>query len=127
MIPDWETNHLFLSDRLEADEPALVAGLRSVLAGVPIDIIPDTKNIWCRDFMPIQLDDGRFFQFVYAPDYLRGHERLVTPPCRLPFMHDYRQEPIVLDGGNVAASRNRVILTDKVYKENPSIERPGLL
>ena len=46
--------------------------------------------------------------------------------CRLPFMHDYRQEPIVLDGGNVVASRNKVILTDKVYKENPSIERPRL-
>ena len=28
MIPDWDTNHLFLSDRLEADEPALFAGLR---------------------------------------------------------------------------------------------------
>ena len=41
-------------------------------------------------------------------------------------MDDYRQEPIVLDGGNVVASRTKVILTDKVYKENPAIERPRL-
>jgi agmatine/peptidylarginine deiminase len=126
MIHDWETNHLFLSDRLKAEEPALFAGLRSALAGVPIDIIPGTKDIWCRDYMPVQVAEKTFCQFVYAPDYLRDHEHLVTPPCRLSFMHDYRQEPIVLDGGNVVASRNKVILTDKVFKENPSIERPRL-
>lgn len=78
--------------------------------------------------MLIQLDEGRFCQFVYAPDYLRGFEHFITPParCRLPFMQDVCQEPIVLEGGNVVASRTKVILTDKVYKENPTIERPVL-
>jgi len=69
MIPDWETNHLFLSDRLEDSFPALVASLRSVLSVVTIDIIPRTSDIWCRDYMPIQVDEDRFCQFVYAPDY----------------------------------------------------------
>src|ERR1700722_3768473 len=125
MIPDWETNHLFLSDRLEAEEPSLFASLRSALAGVPIETIPGTADIWCRDYMPVQVTQDRFCQFVYAPDYLRGFEGLITSPeaCRLPFMHDYHQEPIVLDGGNVVASRSKVILTDKVYKENSSIDR----
>src|SRR5262245_45871519 len=109
MIPDWETNHLFLSDRLEAVEPALLAGLRAAMIGLLIDIIPGTMDIWCRDYMPVQVDKKTFCQFIYAPDYLRGHEHLVTPPCRLPFMCDYRKEPIVLDGGNVVASRNKVI------------------
>jgi agmatine deiminase len=128
MIPDRETNHLFLSDRLENQFPALVASLRSVMTGVTIDIIPGTSDIWCRDYMPIQLAEGRFCQFVYDPDYLREHKHLITPSerCRLPFMDAYRQEPILLDGGNVVASRTRVILTDKIYKENPSIERPML-
>ena len=128
MIPDWETNHLILSDRLENDFPTLFADLRSLLTGVTIDIIPGTSDIWCRDFMPIQIDGNRFCQFRYNPDYLREYQHLITPPdkCRLPFMADCRQEPIVLDGGNVVASRTRVILTDKIYKENPSIERPRL-
>ncbi|MBI2806656.1 MAG: agmatine deiminase family protein [Planctomycetes bacterium] len=128
MIPDWETNHLFLSDRLEDTFPALVASLRSVLTGVTIDTIADTSDIWCRDYMPIQLDEGRFCQFVYDPDYLREHQHLITPPdkCQLSFMVDCGQEPLVLDGGNVVASRTRVILTDKIYKENSSIERPRL-
>jgi agmatine deiminase len=41
-------------------------------------------------------------------------------------MHDYRREAVILDGGNVVASRTKVILTDKTYKENPSVERPRL-
>src|SRR5262245_35047417 len=128
MIPDWDTDHLFLSDRLEDEEPALFASLRSVLQGVASGIISGTHDIWCRDYMPIQVDETTFCQFVYAPDYLRGHEHLVTPPenCRLSFMTSYRQEPIVLDGGNVVASRTKVILTDKVYRENPAIARTRL-
>jgi agmatine deiminase len=41
-------------------------------------------------------------------------------------MDKLRWEPIVLDGGNVVASRTKVILTDKVYRENPTVERPRL-
>jgi agmatine deiminase len=128
MILDWDTDHLFLSDRLENEQPALIACLRSCLPGVAIDIIPGTSDIWCRDYMPIQLDKDRFCKFVYTPDYLRGYEHLATPPekCRLPFMTSYRQESLVLDCGNDVASRTKVILTDKVYKENPTIERPQL-
>jgi agmatine/peptidylarginine deiminase len=128
MIPDWDTTHLILSDRLEAEHPVLFAGLRSVLKGVPTEIILGTRDIWCRDYMPIQVSEESFCQFVYRPDYLRGHEHLVTPPetCHLPFMQKYRREDTVLDGGNVVASRTKVILTEKVYKENPAIERPRL-
>lgn len=128
MIADWDTNCLFLSDRLEGDDPQIFASLRSALKSVPIEIISETSDIWCRDFMPIQIDEESFCLFVYRPDYLRGHEHLITPPnkCRLPFMETYQIEPIVLDGGNVVASRTKVILTDKVFKENPDIKRPRL-
>jgi agmatine deiminase len=85
VIPDWETNHMFVSDRLAADEPALFAGLCPALASVPLGIIPGTNDIWCRDYMPVQVGDAAFCQFIYAPDYLRGHEHLITPPCRLPW------------------------------------------
>jgi len=129
MIPDWDTNHLFLSDRLIQQQPALFVRLCSALKDVPIDIIRGTADIWCRDFMPVQLDEDTFCKFVYAPDYLCGDEHTITPPekCRLPFMKKYRREPIVLDGGNVVASRTKVILTDKIYKENLNIAEPRLL
>lgn len=71
MIAEWETKTLFVSDLLEEREPALVASLQSALEGVPIDFIPGTADIWCRDYMPIQLDQDHFCQFVYAPDWIR--------------------------------------------------------
>lgn len=128
MIAEWDADTLFVSDLLETKEPGLLAALRSFLGGIPVEVIPGTADIWCRDYMPVQIDEDRFRQFVYAPDYLRDHPHLVTPPhrCRLPFMADYRREPVVLDGGNVVASRTKVIMTEKVYKENPGIERPRL-
>src|SRR4051812_46800346 len=129
MIAEWDANTLFVSDLLKQKFPALLASLRATLIGVPIKIIPGTADIWCRDYMPIQLDRDRFCQFVYAPDYLRGHEHLITLPdkCRLPFMLDCQKEPLVLDGGNVVPSRTKVILTEKVFKENPRVERPRIL
>jgi len=128
MIPDWETNHLFLSDRLESRFPGVFADLRTLLNGVTISIIHGTSDIWCRDYMPIQLAENSFCQFIYAPDYLREYPHLTTPPqkCQLAFMGDYRKEAIILDGGNVVASRKKVILTEKIFTENPSIERPRL-
>jgi agmatine/peptidylarginine deiminase len=128
MIAEWDTDSVFFSDRLEAAEPSVFDRLRSALDGVPIQIIPGTADLWCRDYMPVQVGHDSFCQFRYAPDYLRGFEYLVTHPekCRLSFMKYYQQEPIVLDGGNVVASKSKVILTDKIYKENPTITRPGL-
>ena len=128
MLAEWDTNRLFLSDRLEGVDPQLVAGLRSALDAPTIEVIPETSDIWCRDYMPVQLSENSFCQFVYRPDYLKGFEHLITPPdrCRLPFMEKYHAEPIFLDGGNVVASRTKVILTDKVYTENQFIKRPRL-
>lgn len=126
MFADWETNRLFISDRLGVTDPQVVVGLRAIFHNM--EVIPNTSDIWCRDYMPVQLADDTFCQFIYRPDYLKGFEHLITQPanCRLPFMEKYHVEPIVLDGGNVVASRTKVILTDKIYKENPSIERPRL-
>jgi hypothetical protein len=41
-------------------------------------------------------------------------------------MKNCHQEPIVLDGGNVVASQSQVILTENVFKENPSFKPPHL-
>jgi agmatine deiminase len=126
MIPDWDTNQVFVSDRLEEVEPALFAGLRGVFEGMPFDVLSGVREIWCRDFMPVQVGENTFCQFRYRPEYIsvRRLEGLITPPekCRLPFMTDYHREPIFLEGGNVVAARNRVVLTDKVFACNPGIE-----
>ena len=53
------------------------SGLEEILGrdDIPLLTIPGTRSIWCRDDLPIQVSEGRFVQFRYAPDYLTGKHR----------------------------------------------------
>jgi agmatine deiminase len=131
-ISDRLANAVYISDLLEGRYPELVAGLRRILRDheIPLRIIRGTRDIWCRDFMPAQVDSGKFVQFRYSPDYLRGHEHLITRPTDInpiPEILDCQESRVVLDGGNVVRWGDRCILTDKVFEENPGIGRASLL
>ena len=72
MIKDIDSNKVFLSDQLEKKYPDTFHRLISLLKeeGVEWAIIPHTKDIWSRDYMPIQIDDNDFLLYRYEPDYL---------------------------------------------------------
>jgi agmatine/peptidylarginine deiminase len=96
-------------------------------AGISVHLLAGTRDIWCRDYMPVQLGKAEFLKFRYAPDYLRHHPSLVTEAISL--RHSLsragrvRVSAIKLDGGNVVASHDKVILTDKVFRENRSYSK----
>jgi agmatine deiminase len=98
--------------------------------GTCVGILRGTRDIWCRDFMPIQIGVGQFVQFRYLPDYLDGHEGMITSPevarAALPAGSRCVRSSVVLDGGNVVNWTSKAILTDKIYKENPRFSRAGL-
>src|SRR5438309_653913 len=127
MIPDWQTNHVYVSSLLRRYHPGVSASLESILkrTGTAVSTIPMTKDIWCRDFMPVQVEEDTFCQFMYDPDYLRGYDHLRTPAasCRLKTMTNCRSVDLVLDAGNLVPAVNKVILTDKIFKENPAKSR----
>ena len=77
MIADYETNVVYVADTLERRFPDVFQGLKLNLEsrGIPLRVIPGTLDIWCRDYMPIQVAEQRFVQFRYAPDYLTGKYR----------------------------------------------------
>jgi agmatine/peptidylarginine deiminase len=131
MIPDWQTDFVYFSDLLPTRHPDLWSRLVAVLgdAGVPNRLIRGTRDIWVRDFMPVQAAADEFVLFRYRPDYLRGHNGLVTPDearSLVPPGGRLCRCDINLDGGNVVASGKTVILTDKLYRENPSRDRGRL-
>ena len=35
-------------------------------------MLQGTKDIWAVDYMPVQIQDDEFVQFVYNPDYLQS-------------------------------------------------------
>ena len=77
----------------------------------------ETKDIWMRDFMPFLLDDGCLVSYKYDPDYLKdekySHLRTNIQP-----LNDHIN--LVLDGGNFVRLGSKAIMTDKIFKENPS-------
>lgn len=123
MIPDWEANSVFFSDLLPRALPALWERLQAVLVanGIRPRLVSGTRDIWVRDFLPVQAATGRFVKFRYDPDYLRGfgHLRTRDDICgHLPFLRGLRFSPLRLDGGNLVYSRRLVIVTDKIFQEN---------
>ncbi len=92
---------------------------------VTYSYLPNTKDIWLRDFMPVRTGSGRLVSFRYEPSYLAGEPHLrtdfrkdIAPQLGLPILYS----DINLDGGNVvyAPSRRKVIISDRVYAENPA-------
>lgn len=90
MIKDRDTNIVYLADKLEARYPDFFSRLTRLLNEMNIRwaLIPHTKDIWVRDFMPIQLTDGEFLQYNYCPDYLQEKQSIhlqtdPTPICKV--------------------------------------------
>ena len=132
MITDSLTHTVYFSSRLPDKCPNLNAKITEVLQkhGIPYFYLSETRDIWCRDFMPIQIEKDRFVFYKYTPDYLQDtayHHRLQTDTekvfhaeenhlgCLLKFRKDI---DLVLDGGNVVKCGDTVVMTDKVFGEN---------
>jgi agmatine deiminase len=126
MIADWQTNKVYFSDKLRETFPQtyknLVEKINS-LNGNP-EFLPETKDIWARDYMPIQISDSKFIEYRYDPDYLQGNWKgsrdLKTYPdivCDSIGLKTEKSD-LILDGGNFVKSSDCIILTDKIVKEN---------
>lgn len=125
MIPGKETNKVYLSERLFSDEPftetcnTLIALLKK--HDIRHDFLKATKDIWCRDYMPIQIDKGKFVQFRYEPSYLKDDPELQSDPKEVCKANNIEPQfsKINLDGGNIVNWSDRAIITDRVFDENP--------
>jgi len=132
MISDNQTNKIFFSDllRTESRYSQTCGQITKILdsSKVQYDFLPKTKDIWARDYMPIQVTENKFIEYRYDPDYLQGTEEtegektreVKTYPdmvCDAINLKTIKTD-IILDGGNVIKSKNCVILTDKILIEN---------
>lgn len=79
MITNFETNKVFFSSGLYNNNFGTVAiNLVNVLRAndVSFELLPGTDSpfhIWARDFMPVQVRQGKTVRFRYEPDYLVNH------------------------------------------------------
>ena len=80
MITDFQCNTIYFSALLKDLAPVTYTNLISVLDryGVAHRLIPNTNDVWCRDYMPIQVTAGEFCGYTYDPDYLHESETLLA-------------------------------------------------
>ncbi len=117
---------VYMSELLMSKFPETCKKLTAILEkhNVKYSFLKGTKDIWCRDYMPIQTDSGKLIQFRYDPSYLKGQKEWedsrsdVRKVCR-----ENGFEPIFstinLDGGNVLLCSGRAIVSDRIFSENP--------
>lgn len=123
MITDLETNFLYLSKKLvENRYSEFLIEFKNQLKrfNVQFKFLDNTNDIWCRDFMPIQLHEDSYIQFQYEPYYLKKFEYLKTNPRKVikAFELNIVHSDLILDGGNVVKSYDKVIITDQIVKDN---------
>ena len=127
---------IYLSDQL-IEKTRYSDALHNLLealekSNTPFQFIHNTKDIWMRDFMPVRAKRGRYVSFRYEPLYLND-----TPELRTEFSRDIAPQLDIsatcsdmnLDGGNVvfSPSGNQVIISDRIFSENPFCDEATLV
>lgn len=133
MIPDSQTNFLYLADTLPKKYGDFFKRFEKLLIEnkIPFSMMPDTKDVWAVDYMPIQTGTDNFVQFTYNPWYLQTKKLLKTISnidsiCNEIGIKSLKTD-ILLEGGNVTKTTDKVIMTDRVFAENPNYERKALI
>ncbi len=130
MITDFETNTIYFSELLRSEKwfEKTFKDISEVLKsfGIAFKFLPKTKDIWARDYMPIQVAENKYIEYRYDPNYLQGdsdhketREYKTYPDivCDAIGLKTIKTD-VILDGGNVVKHKNTVILTNKVIWEN---------
>lgn len=128
MLNDFEMNKVLVSDLLRSIAPKAFKGIKEACErfNVPFGELEGTQDIWCRDYMPLQVDAEQYQKYIYAPDYLLKSEEdraTITDGasiCTMQFMKPKSKlSGIIIDGGNVVKCDYKIIMTSKVFEENP--------
>jgi len=133
MINETYNDRLYLSGLLPERFPKFLELFVSALKEnkIKCDFLPNTKDIWCRDYMPIQNAAGEFIQFRYEPDYLmqKKYRPLITNVDSVCYSLDIKtyKSDLIVDGGNIVHYGNNVVMCDKVLKENGEISKNDLI
>lgn len=131
MTIDNLTNTVYFSDLLPKKCPILNQHIVEALETNKIRYVylSETKDIWCRDFMPIQIEEDCFVFYKYTPDYLQTpyYRRIQTNPEKVFQAPQNRLRQVtqnaitidlVIDGGNVVKCGDSIVMTEKVFVEN---------
>jgi agmatine deiminase len=125
MITDSQTNTVYFSNLIPEDFSRQFKELSGIIegAGYKVKLLAETYDYYCRDYMPVQVTEDDYVQFVFRPKtYFKPSEYSdITNPVLVELTNNLTQSrysPLILDGGNAVKSESKVIITDRVFKDN---------
>ena len=128
MITDRDTNKVFFSPALARVCPRLWEAAHTALMerGVRHELLKgNPQYFWCRDYMPIQIEEDEYVSYHFRPDYLLEFQDRYQyaldydgdKACREMGCQTKRMD-LVVDGGNVVKCDDTIVMTEKVFVEN---------
>ena len=127
---------LYFSSKLNTQKYKSAANILSAaldLFNIKYKLLNNRKEIWARDYMPIKTKSGKYISFRYEPSYLANNPQLRTD-FKTDIAPSFKGDNLVytdinLDGGNVvfSPSKEKVIISDRVFSENPEYDKNTLL
>ncbi len=125
---------VYMSELLMSKFPETCKNLIKILEKhhVNYSFIKGTKDIWCRDYMPVQTESGKLIQFKYDPSYLKGKKEWEESRSDVKEICEKNnivatESDINLDGGNVLICDGRAIISDRIFTENPTYDKTSLV
>jgi agmatine/peptidylarginine deiminase len=126
MIADKDTNFVYFSEllRTKSEFAKTCAEIIEIFDNhdIQYEFLKGTKDIWARDYMPIQVDLDKRIEYRYDPDYLQAkkYRKIKSYPDIVSELNNIstQKTDVIIDGGNVIKSENSIIMTDKVIIEN---------
>ncbi len=135
MITNFDANKVYIAKGMTSEKyvdatGCLLGALHNHI--ISWDFLPLTASplhIWARDYMPIQVSKNLFVRFNYSPDYLKDNPEYKPDTSAILSALGIQviDSDIIIDGGNVISCGNKVIMTDKILRENPHYERNELI
>lgn len=126
---------IYLSHHLQTGYTVVYEKLCKALekSGVNHYLLPYSNDIWARDFMPVHVGGGEYLGYVYRPDYLYDNvrereyitnQKLATGDIPINYIEKL---DVIIDGGNFVFCDDKMIMTDKIFSENPNIKQSKLI
>jgi agmatine deiminase len=125
MITDVQTNTVYFSNLVPEDFPKQFIELARIIesAGYRVKLLAETYDYYCRDYMPVQVAEKDFVQFIFRPKayFEKDQYAEITNPVLTGLVNNLetpRFSPLILDGGNVIKAKHKAIVSDRIIKDN---------
>ena len=131
MIDERKINFVIISSHLRRRHPIVSSSIKIALesSGVTVYETP-CKNIWTRDYLPIQVGVSSLVKFDYqgyGDNCFKSHPSLKCNPKFWSWIPNVVKSKIRLDGGNLIYGNGVTIVTDIIFRHNPDWKKTHLV